>query len=223
MKTQIKRLIFGNGFKKRRFIGGELKGLWGYFDLSVDTQNWRGVYEVEQQKWIRTATKPGSVCIDVGAAEGFFSLLFAKCAGKEGQVIGFEPSDRGNEIANLFAWNDSYDLSALKLVREFAIGPNTTGLSGVTVDSVVDSMNLSRVDVVKIDVDGGEMDVLEGMRNTIEKFHPHMSVELHSPELYSEVEKFLEGYSYEMRLVDPPAYELRPIPFNKFYFSRLPE
>ena len=222
MKTQLKQLIFGKGFKKRRFIGGKLKGLWGYFDLTVDTQNWRGIYEVEQQEWIEKATAPGSVCIDVGAAEGFFSLLFAKYAGKSGQVIGFEPSDRGTQIEDLFAWNADVELAPLDIVREFAIGPNTTGITGVTVDSIVTSKNLSRIDVVKIDVDGGEMDVLEGMRETIEKFHPKMSVELHSPELYERVKAFLEGYGYDMKLVDPPAYELRPIPFNKFYFSQLP-
>ena len=222
MKTQLKQLIFGKGFKKRRFIGGKLKGLWGYFDLAQDTQSWRGIYEVEQQDWLQRATKPGSVCIDVGAAEGFFSLLFGKLAGSSGQVISFEPTGRGEEIENLFAWNASMGVASLEIVREFAIGPNTTEVQGVSVDTVVGKMALSRVDVVKIDVDGAEMDVLEGMRGVIEKFHPHLSVELHSPELYAQVKAFLEGYGYEMKLVDPPAYELRPIPFNKFYFSQLP-
>jgi hypothetical protein len=222
VKSQLKKLIFGDGFKARRFIGGHLKGMWSFFDLSNDTQMWRGIYEVAQQDWIVGATKQGAVCLDIGAAEGYFSLLFAREAGVTGKVFAFEPSERKDYINESVNMNKSLSLAPVTLYSEFVVGPSTKDLTGVIIDDVVRKEGLDRVDVVKIDVDGGEMDVLEGMRATIEKFHPNMSVELHSPELYAQVKTFLEGYGYSMTLVDPPAYERRPIPFNKFYFSQLP-
>lgn len=223
LKSVVKTIIFGKGFKKRRFFGGPLKGLWGYFDLANDTQVWRGIYEIAQQEWIIKATKPGATCLDVGGAEGVFALLMARSAGTSGHVITFEPTERGQFITETFAMNEASALAKLSLVPEFAIGPETTGLHGITIDEYVEKNNINRLDVVKIDVDGGEMDVLLGMQRTIDRDHPHMSVELHSPELHQQVKEFLESRGYTMNLVDPPAYELRPIPFNKFFFSELPK
>ncbi len=225
MVTRIKQIgkeiVFGKGFRKYRFRGGQLKGMWSFFDLANDTQMWRGVYEVAQQDWIVNATKPGDVCLDIGAAEGYFSLLFARHAGPTGHVWAFEPSERKDYIEESFKLNAELQLSPVSLIPEFVIGPKTKGMTGVIIDELVEKENITRVDVVKIDVDGGEMDVLEGMIKTIERFHPKMSVELHTKELYEQVSVFLKNFGYEMTLVDPPAYEERPIEFNKFYFSRL--
>ncbi len=51
--------------------------------------------------------------------------------------------------------------------------------SGVSVDDMVDDASLRRVDVIKIDVDGAEADVLRGAHRTLERFHPHLFVEVH--------------------------------------------
>jgi hypothetical protein len=222
MKKAIKELIFGKGIQKRRFIGGAMKGMYGHFSLADDTQVWRGIYEVAEQEWLQKAVKPGAVCLDIGGAEGIFALLMAKCAGPTGKVFVFEPSDRGLIISKNFEANSGeQSLASYEHIQEFVIGPETTGLSGVTIDSLVTSGRITQVDVVKMDIDGGERDALEGMKETLQRFRPHISVELHSPELHQHAEGFLKDLGYEMTLVDPPAYELRPIPFNKFYFSKL--
>jgi hypothetical protein len=161
------------------------------------------------------------VCVDIGAAEGYFTLLMAREAGTTGHIIAFEPSDRREYMQRAYDLNSAAGLSRLTIVTEFAIGPNTVDFPGITFDDYAAKAGISRVDVVKIDVDGGEMDVLEGMRGTLERFHPHISVELHSPELHARVATFLAGLGYKMTLVDPPAYEYRPIPFNKFFFSEI--
>jgi hypothetical protein len=221
MNRAIKELIFGKGIQKRRFIGGAMKGMYGYFSLADDTQVWRGVYEVAQQDWIKKAIKPGAVCLDIGGAEGIFALLMAKYSGPNGKVFVFEPSDRGDLIRKHFESNAEHQLAPYQHIEEFVIGPNTTELKGVTIDSLVANGTLKQVDVIKMDIDGGEKDALEGMKETLKRFKPFLSVELHSPELYEHARAFLADLGYEMTLVDPPAYELRPIPFNKFYFSKV--
>ena len=70
-----------------------------YFDLRVDTQEWRGIYEQSLQQWLQQYVQPGAVCLDVGAAKGYFSLLMAKLAGPSGYVYAFEPSPI-NEFIN---------------------------------------------------------------------------------------------------------------------------
>lgn len=53
----------------------------------------------------------------------------------------------------------------------------------VTLDDFVARKNLSRIDFIKIDVEGWELRALEGGRKTIEKFHPVLMLEM--------VDKFL--------------------------------
>lgn len=72
---------------------------------------------------------------------------------------------------------------------------------------------------MKIDVDGGEIDVLQGMARTLERFHPHLFIETHSHELQEQVAQFTKQFGYTMRLEMPAAHELRPLEFNGFYFS----
>jgi len=217
----IKGILFGKGMQKAKFIGGPMKGMVAYFDFVRDTQTWRGIYEVAQMEWLIRAINPGAVCVDIGAAEGYFTLLMAREAGRNGHVIAFEPSERRDYMQRAYDLNAPLGLAELTIVTEFAVGPNTVDFNGITFDTYAEQTGLSRLDVVKIDVDGGEMDVLEGMRGTLERFHPHISVELHSPELHERVATFLAELGYEMTLVDPPAYEYRPIPFNKFFFSEI--
>jgi len=61
--------------RKAKFIGGPMKGMVAYFDFVRDTQTWRGIYEVAQMDWLIKAIKPGAVCVDIGAAEGYFTAL----------------------------------------------------------------------------------------------------------------------------------------------------
>jgi hypothetical protein len=89
----------------------------------------------------------------------------------------------------------------------------------VSVDDVVRDTPLERVDVVKIDVDGAELEVLRGAQRTLERFHPHLFVEVHSRELLYEVQQLTGRYDYTLRLQNAAPYEHRPIEYNAFLFS----
>ena len=75
------------------------------------------------------------------------------------------------------------------------------------------------MDVVKIDVDGGEIDVLHGMLQALRDHKPHLFIEVHSRDLLKQVEEITRQAGYTMNLNYPPKHEVRPIDFNVFYFS----
>jgi hypothetical protein len=64
-------------------------------------------------------------------------------------------------------------------------------------DDLVGKLALGRVDQVKIDVEGAELDVLEGSRKTLTQFRPHLFVECHGT--FSDVVAWFERQGYSMR------------------------
>lgn len=67
-----------------------------------------------------------------------------------------------------------------------------------SVDSFVSELGLSRVDFIKIDVEGAELDVLEGAQNTLARFKPIVVMEFNS-------------YAYTMLREIPPRRALKKI------------
>jgi FkbM family methyltransferase len=75
---------------------------------------------------------------------------------------------------------------------------STAGAKATTLDALVHSLDLPRVDLIKIDVDGNELKVLEGGSSTIRKFHPALIVEL-APYVFTDGETSI-GRLLEMLL-----------------------
>lgn len=136
-------------------------------------------------EWMR-GLRPGDTFWDVGANIGLYTVLAAKKVGPSGRVIAFEP-----HVANAAALfknlqlNDLLDrvhLVTLPLASEaiptaFNYGSLASGSSGSEAGTVLaaaawkqfthsirgDDLAEWQPDVIKIDVDGNECDVLEGM------------------------------------------------------------
>ncbi|MEX0923202.1 MAG: FkbM family methyltransferase [Rhodovibrionaceae bacterium] len=139
----------------------------------------------------------GGTVIDVGANIGVHSVFFAKTVGPQGRVLAFEPQ---RHAFQLLAANAALNgLSNLRIERA-AVGPcggeihvpdldpaATSNFGGVSVNAkgdgepvamiALDSLDLGRCDLIKIDVEGLEIEVLQGARDT---------VVLHAPLLYVE-------------------------------------
>ena len=76
--------------------------------------------------------------------------------------------------------------------------------------TLIDYFHLTKVDFMKIDVEGMEMEVLLGAENTIKKFMPVISVEADRPERAKEVREFLESLGYDVYWHCPPLGEIWP-------------
>jgi len=220
-KDVIKALLFRHGEQERTVLAGALKGLRFRFDLRLDTLRWRGAQERSLQQWLKAYVKPGSICLDIGAAEGYFTVLMAKLAGSNGAVYAFEPSELCEQVTYHVELNRrTHDLAPASVYKQFVVNQSSNrDPSSVSVDDVVHSASVKRVDVIKIDVDGAEADVLRGAHRTLERFHPHLCVEVHSRDLLTEVQRIVARYGYILRLEDAAPYEYRPIEYNAFLFS----
>ena len=147
----------------------------------------------------------GRTIFDIGGYIGLYAMFFARGAGENGRVITFEPNPANcEEILHHIALNGitNIELKTLAVGREQAesdfnldsLSPaRGTLLAGesetnpgrrlrVQIDSIdrmVDSNELPLPDFVKIDVEGVELEVLQGMEETLRKTQPELLIEVH--------------------------------------------
>jgi len=150
-----------------------------------------GTYESETTELFKKVIKSGHTVIDVGADYGYFSLLSAKLVGHKGKVFAFEPYVaqskkylRSNIALNHFknitviekAVGDKDDTKKYFINSRslFNVKHDMDVISNVNIDSVK-SIKLDDffknyphpIDFVKIDIEGGEIDALKGMKSII--------------------------------------------------------
>jgi FkbM family methyltransferase len=155
----------------------------------------------EEYEAFRTAVRPGSTVLDVGANIGPYALLFAQWVGPTGRVIAFEPAP--DSVAGLREQLRLNDLSDRVEVVQSAVadvvgsasfesdgvsGSNAivtaaTGVRLITVATIsIDAFCAGhgvRPDVIKIDVEGAELDVLRGARHTLAASPVDVFMEFH--------------------------------------------
>lgn len=159
-----------------------------------------GCYEPPTARVIAELLKPGDTFIDVGANSGFFTLLASRRVGPGGRILAFEPvpSMRGQLQANL-SLNAAtnvvvYDVALSNTAGErlFHEGPpghkglsSLRSLDNVTTTFPVKTLPLDElvtasdtVALIKIDVEGAEQLVIDGMRRLIEQQKPSIVVEV---------------------------------------------
>jgi FkbM family methyltransferase len=164
----------------------------------------------------------GGVFYDIGANVGFFALLGAHLAGlHEGRVFAFEAAPdnadairinaRLNGIENVTVIDKAVsarpgrarlqvvDDQSWSKLEEYGEHPNTEQVltvDTVSVDDLVERGELPPPTVVKIDVEGAEIAVLEGMRQTIDDHRPAIICELH--DTHSEFCDLMEEHGYRV-------------------------
>lgn len=184
-----------------------------------------GDYEEDLWWVVRNHVSPGDVCVDVGANVGAITLLLAKAVGTTGRVYSFEPGPvfcerlRKNVALNPSIQNNvtafNVGVADKKGVLHWAEDPefpgnaHMFGKKGMEVEVVtLDTFllpQLTRMDFLKIDVEGMELEVLTGAKELIRKFRPKIIYEtMMDFELYRKApirkltEDFLRENGYEL-------------------------
>ena len=127
-----------------------------------------------------------SVYVDIGANIGFYSILASKIVGPNGKIFSFEPSPREysrflngirlNNCNNIVPYNlslfDKKDIIGLQ-ISNYHSGlnrlHNNTQETSTTIQSPtfrfdeIFDQNITKIDLLKIDVEGAEMNILNGM------------------------------------------------------------
>lgn len=214
----IKQLIVRPGKRPREIKGGLIRGLHMHLDLASQTQRWLGLDERELYRWFERVPQRIRTACDIGASEGMYTLYFLARTPAE-RVFAFEPSAEAREILesnleiNGLAGDPRLVLSA-KFVGKRKDNPNW-----ISLDQALSSA--SPPCLIKMDIDGGEVGVLQSAPKVLEKLRPFWIIETHSLELERVCTEILDGAGYRAIIV-PNAWwrcvlpELRPIPHNRW-------
>jgi len=164
-----------------------------------------GTSEPAVQNVLQMLVRPGSVTYDIGANVGFLTLVAAHLAGAAGRVFAFEPLPQNfrqlerniqiNGFEHVEARNIALadqDGPAIFLVSRSPTWGKLASVSGETaeqigkievavcrLDRVVQTDSLPLPHLIKIDVEGAEIEVLDGAMETIRKARPILLIELH--------------------------------------------
>jgi FkbM family methyltransferase len=197
---------------------GPLKG-WKV-SVASGTRFIKGSYEPEKTLAFNEHVKNGDFVLDIGGHIGYFALLASKLSGKQGLVWVFEPLPRNYKILNINlnankAENTVHHIAAVSDFNGTANFNNATGsgtghLSNTGAVQVkvikIDDMNLPRApNLIKIDIEGGEIGALQGMASTVTTHKPIMLVAVHSAQLKHDAEGLLTSWGYGITVLNPAA------------------
>ena len=196
--------------------------------------------------------KENSIAIDIGANIGNHSIFFGKylC----GTVLAFEPSAINYDILdrNLKINLDKNKFKAYRMALGNSTGdveltyPNTDNLGMArvsydinnnnnkvekvkisTLDKILSKDNIyNNINMIKIDVEGLEIDVLKGAENVISRNLPHIIVEAHNKDKLLRIKKYLDKFNYSIlgKFCKTPTYHFvtnsHRSQFNNFLFTK---
>ncbi len=172
--------------------------------------------------------------LDVGASYGYLTLVLANSSAVKGKVIALEAHPdiarilnnnvEQNNLKNVACINtavsDRNGEVELNLFHETSnvlrVYPNsyksTIRISATTIDDIVKKENIKKVNLIKIDVDGYELNVLKGAENTIKENQPIIVCESNQN---VDVARFLIDYGYKLYDIQGKSIEASlPLPHD---------
>jgi hypothetical protein len=192
-------------------------------DFEYQTRTYLGLYEIELNRYLREMLRRGVTTFDIGAQFGYDSLLAANQT--QARVASFECARKPvAEMRRNFALNPA--LEKLITIVEGFVG---NGEREIGLDDWASSDEGFVPDVVKIDVDGGELGVLRSASQLLSTRQPSLVVETHTSELEHECGRLLVDHGYKPTIVNQRRLypDRRTIPHNRWLVAvgrdRLPD
>ncbi len=197
------------GLSQVQVAAGSLEGATLLLDLQAEKDYWLGTYEPELEQAVHDWLPQGAVAYDVGANVGYISLLMSRSVGPSGQVFAFEPLpanlerlsanlrlnpwarvtcvaaaavDRPGTVRFLAHASGAMGKAAGSAGRTDQAYPLEIEVTGLTLDDFAYAGSNSLPQVIKMDIEGGEVLALGGMRRLLAEARPLLLLELHGPE-----------------------------------------
>jgi FkbM family methyltransferase len=228
------------------------KGLWMIVDIRghLDRKIYRrGAFEVPVSEVFKKLVKAGHVVFDIGAHIGYYTLIAAAHVGETGQVHSFEPvpdlfdalvrNVRLNclptaHVSRAAAWKERASIAffmakrfhgAVSSVVKTELCEDTpVSIEAISLDDYVREMKIERLDVVKLDVEGAELFVLQGLERSLANGAPEVICEMGEP-LFNQLGYDTHTLVSYMRSLGYQVFRLKNPgePFPYAYFSRQPK
>jgi FkbM family methyltransferase len=174
---------------------------WSYFPPSFNSDRSAFEYwgdDIGDLRFLWKFLQPGMTFLDIGAYHGAYSVIAAKKLGRSGRVIAFEPSPRERQRMRLhLRYNriklvtlEPYALAAEEGVASLAVvvdgfttmnslRPPLIGhpikqvmVDTTSLDAYMDREQIDRVDLMKIDTEGGEVQAFRGADQLLSRLRP---------------------------------------------------
>lgn len=204
-KGMVVRVLQGRLRGYRWIVGAETHGCW------------LGSYEPAKQRQFGDALKESDIVYDIGANVGFYSLLASRCVGSTGQVHAFEPlpenlvylekHTRLNHCTNVSIHRVAVSDRSAKLCFQRG-NIRSQGHLSESGDLEVNAILLDEFaykdgnglpNVIKIDVEGAELDVLHGAKKLLHSNPPVIFLATHNANVHKQCCEllYLSGYRLE--------------------------
>jgi FkbM family methyltransferase len=247
MNTTLKeglRRFFPRSLVSHRILGGPLRGSeivtsWHDYPAAI-----LGRTELPLLKWFAQNVGIGETWLDVGAHYGYTAIALCKLVGVTGRIYAFEPMlntagcvFQARSLNNLpqmtvipVALGNSGDLGMDSLLSVRGMIDSTLKeTEGMREPFLVSRLDWlwpiisgldPRIDGIKIDVQGMEIQVLEGMAAVLKQYRPKLLVELHTGVSRPRLLEVLDSCGYLPRgvAVEPLPGETDPVYADRTYF-----
>ena len=200
-----------------------------------------GSNEPDEQRFVKSILRPDWVVMDIGAHIGSYTLFMAHLLDPmRGRVYAIEPNPESfatlkyhvevNHLEHVVLSNVGISASSGEL-DFFLAGSDNSSMSSLyrsgdgyrpikvpvrDLEDFTHRTGLSRLDFIKMDVEGAEPDVLEGGRRILTTYRPQMLVEVNGPVLARrrqtprDLALLLKGLNYQLFRTDRPGTEIQP-------------
>jgi FkbM family methyltransferase len=192
-----------------------------YYLIDAATTYYFSTRTHEPWMWSYLATlKKDDVFVDVGAHVGLYSIYVAHNLGSK--VIAIEPhpenfnfllksiksnSLRNISALNLAAWNEDTELplytadsSGDHSLKSTIARKHVYIVRARKLDNVLSELGVRKVSFIKIDVEGAEVEVLEGLRTTLKAYRPRLIIEVWTGNAGA-VQRILKDLNYSISIV----------------------
>lgn len=182
---------------------------------------WAGAYERQLVALLKRTLRPGMTVFDLGANIGYFSVIAAALVGSKGRVHSFEPMPHNFERLrrNLqpFPWATLHNCAVGNVAKEvaFYFSDKESGWAGVhdlpsrnsrttaqmiRLDDWLASHPVERIDFIKLDIEGSELNALRGATQLLRRFHPTVVTEAGPNHNHEKMWSFFTDEGYRCRM-----------------------
>lgn len=220
LKKLLKKSLLGTGRRGRRIPFGLYKGLTLSIDPAAESLFYLGLYERETYAWLRRAIARAATVIDAGAGCGELSMWAMRHPQIE-RVLAYDSSPARWPIFEENRRLNGFEGDArLVGIQGMFLGPESEPawqLLGQLPEPIL----------LKIDVDGGEVAILQALHDVLRRKQCLFLIETHSKELDRGCRSLLEQAEYRVSEVNPAWWrclvpEQRPADFNRWLVAERP-
>ncbi len=228
LKEALKQVYF-NAIRKEKFkrtSNGYSTLFSGKLEVVTKLPMYYVVNDISRYETFYTVKKE-DVVIDAGANHGYLSIYYGQKVGANGKVYAFEPDAinivemeanivlnptvKNIQIQEELIWNENTKLAffeAGSVSSSIHYQPeNATSIlkDAITIDAFQERENLDRLDFIKMDIEGAEIEAMDGLVEVLEKFKPNFAIAsyhwVNEEQTYKKVEAFFKAKNYPYKTV----------------------